>query len=148
MDIGKGKEYPAGALSNFSPHSFVFDGVECASMEGLLQSFKFPNPEIQKEVCKLVGLAAKYRGKKRKWFRDQMLYWQGQEFPRQSKEYQELLDRAYQVMYEQNKNFRNALEASGTAILMHSIGKKKENETILTEREFCRRLMKLREQSK
>ncbi len=34
MDIGSGKEYPSNALSNFSPHPFVFDGVECNSMEG------------------------------------------------------------------------------------------------------------------
>ena len=37
MDIGSGNGYPSGALSNFSPHPFVFDGVECNSMEGLLQ---------------------------------------------------------------------------------------------------------------
>ena len=35
MDIGSGKSYPAHALSNFAPHPFVFDGVECASLETL-----------------------------------------------------------------------------------------------------------------
>ncbi len=65
MNIGSGSGYPSSALSNFSPHPFVFDGVECASMEGLLQSFKFDKPHIQNEVCKLVGKGAKFRGKKR-----------------------------------------------------------------------------------
>jgi predicted NAD-dependent protein-ADP-ribosyltransferase YbiA (DUF1768 family) len=63
MDIGSGKGYPSSALSNFSPHPFVLDGVEIASMEGFLQSLKFSNIEIQKEVCKLIGKAAKFKGK-------------------------------------------------------------------------------------
>ena len=63
MDIGSGKGYPESALSNFAPHPFVIDKVEVNSMEGFLQSLKFKNPEIQKEVCKLVGISAKYRGK-------------------------------------------------------------------------------------
>lgn len=53
MDIGRGCGYPASSLSNFAPHPFVIDGVECASMEGFLQSLKFASPDIQVEVCKL-----------------------------------------------------------------------------------------------
>lgn len=41
MDIGSGNGFPAANLSNFHPHSFVIDGVECNSMEGFLQSLKF-----------------------------------------------------------------------------------------------------------
>ena len=66
MDIGSQNGWPASALSNFAPHPFIIDGVECASMEGFLQSLKFKNPEMQKEVCKLVGKAAKFKGKKKK----------------------------------------------------------------------------------
>ena len=67
MDIGSGSGYPSSNLSNFSPHGFVVDGVECASMEGFLQSLKFQDPEMQKHVCTLVGKAAKFKGKKKKW---------------------------------------------------------------------------------
>jgi len=35
MDIYSKAPYPSRALSNFYPHRFTFDGVECASMEGL-----------------------------------------------------------------------------------------------------------------
>lgn len=35
MDIGSKNGYPASALSNFAPHPFTIDGVECNSMEGL-----------------------------------------------------------------------------------------------------------------
>ena len=37
MEIGSKGKYPSNALSNFAPHPFVMDGVECASMEGFLK---------------------------------------------------------------------------------------------------------------
>lgn len=144
MDIGSGSGYPSAVLSNFAPHPFVFDGVECNSMEGLLQSFKFSNPEMQKEVCKLVGKQAKFKGKKKKWFKTQTLYWQGKEFKRDSDEYQRLLDRAYDAL-STNEGFKRALLATGNAILIHTIGKTKQSETVLTRAEFCSRLMTIRE---
>ena len=143
MDIGSGNGFPSATLSNFSPHSFVFDGVECNSMEGLLQSFKFSNPEMQKEVCKLAGKQAKFKGKKKKWFRTQTLYWQGKEFKRDSEEYQELLDRAFNALAT-NEGFKKALLATGNSTLTHSIGKTKQSETVLTRTEFCSRLTKIR----
>ncbi len=144
MDIGSGSGFPSGALSNFAPHPFVIDGVECNSMEGFLQSLKFSNPEMQKEVCKLVGKAAKFKGKKKKWWRTQTLYWQGIEIPRDSQEYQDLLDRAFDAL-AQNSGFRAALLATGSSVLTHSIGKTKITETVLTRQEFCSRLTKIRE---
>jgi len=36
MNIGSGQAYPANSLSNFAPHPFMIDGVECNSMEGFL----------------------------------------------------------------------------------------------------------------
>ena len=36
MDIGSDTGYPSATLSNFAPHTFIIDGVECASMEGFL----------------------------------------------------------------------------------------------------------------
>ena len=143
MDIGSGTGYPSSALSNFAPHSFVFDGVECASMEGFLQSLKFQDPEMQKHVCTLVGRKAKFKGKRKKWFKTQTLYWQGEEIPRDSDRYQELLDQAFEAL-SQNEGFRRALLATQNATLTHSIGKNKKSETILTKNEFTSRLTKLR----
>lgn len=144
MDIGSGHGYPADALSNFAPHPFVLDGIECNSMEGFLQSLKFSNPDMQREVCKLVGRAAKFKGKKKNWYVKQVLYWQGKEIPRDSDEYQLLLDRAYMAMATQNRGFQCALLATQNAALTHSIGKSKTNETVLTRSEFCSRLTKIR----
>jgi len=116
-------------------------------MEGFLQSLKFKNPDMQKEVCKLVGIKAKMKGKNKNWYRDGKLYWQGKEIDRFSQEYQELLDRAYNALAK-NRKFQKALLASGNAQLTHSIGKGRMKETILTKSEFCSRLMNIRDRLK
>lgn len=143
MDIGSKAGYPASSLSNFAPHVFYFDGVLCNSMEGLLQSFKSKNHDVQIERCKLVGYAAKKAGKHINWQKRQFLFWKGKEYRRDSQDYQDLLDRAYDALFT-NEGFRKALAATGNAVLTHSMGRSNIRETVLTEREFCSRLMKLR----
>lgn len=145
MDIGSGAGYPASALSNFAPHPFVFDGVQVNSMEGFLQSLKFSNPDMQAHVCTLVGKAAKFKGKKKNWWRDQTLYWKGQPIARRSEGYQTLLYNAYYEMTKQSDSFRRALLATGNATLTHSMGKNKESETVLTEKEFTKLLTHFRD---
>lgn len=144
MDIKAGNPYPSGALSNFAAHPFTFRGVQVNSMEGLLQSFKYKSPEMQQHVCTLVGLKAKMTGKNKTWYKTQTLWWNGNPIKRDSQEYQDMLDDAYQAMFDQNEKARNALLATNQAVLTHSIGKRKINETVLTEQEFCSRLTKNR----
>jgi predicted NAD-dependent protein-ADP-ribosyltransferase YbiA (DUF1768 family) len=148
MDIGSKAEYPGSALSNFAPHRFVFDGVECGSFEGLIQAFKFSDPEDQKRVCSLVGFKAKQAGREKKWWEDRNLFWQGEVFQRDGSDYQKLLDLAYQALFDQSEGFRRALKDSGDAVLTHSIGKTSQKVTILTQSEFCDRLMRLRDSLK
>lgn len=143
IDIGSGNGYPSSALSNFSPYQFEVDGVQCNSMEGFLQSLKFSNVDMQNHVCTLVGKKAKFKGKKKRWYRTQTLYWQGEEIDRHSERYQEILDNAFNSLTK-NKKFQKALLASGNATLTHSMGKKDPSKTILTVREFCGRLTKIR----
>lgn len=145
MDIGSGNGYPASALSNFSPHPFELDGVKCSSMEGWLQSLKFESIDMQKHICTLVGFTAKKAGRNKKWWVKQTLYWLGNPMKRESDDYQNLLNRAYNAMYQQSTNFRNALTASNKATLGHSIGRTDSNKTVLTIREFCSRLTHLRD---
>lgn len=110
---------------------------------GFLQSFKFKNPDVQKEVCKLTGYATKRRGYHQNWWTDHTLYWQGEPIHRLDQEYQDFLDEAYAAL-AQNATFRRALLATGDAVLTHNIGKTDPKKTILTRTEFCRRLMNLR----
>lgn len=145
MDIKSGNPYPSCALSNFHPRPFVFDQVLCGSLEGVLQSFKFKDEPMQREVCKMVGSKAKSFGYGKNWWKKQELYWKGEIYKRDSKEYQTLLDRLYQTAYDQCPKFRKALSDTGKAKLTHSVGKRKESETILTKKEFCSRLTNLRD---
>ena len=144
MDVGSNGSYPCNALSNFAAHEFYLDGVRCASMEGFLQSLKFENPAMQEHICSLIGIGAKRAGQEKNWQKHQKLFWRGQVYPRRSREYQMLLDRAYLALYT-NQGFRAALKAAGDAVFTHSVGKRKEGETVLTIREFCSRLNMLRD---
>lgn len=141
IDVGS-EESPK--LSNFTERHFIFRNVPCASMEGLLQSLKFPIIEKQNKVAGMVGIKAKRKGQKKKWWLDHKLYWQGKEIDRFSEEYKSLIEEAFSEMFKQCPCFRNDLKETGQEVLIHSIGKNKENFTILTEDEFCSILMKLR----
>ena len=147
MDIGSGSGYPSSSLSNFAPHPFEIDEVKCNSMEGFLQSLKFESVDMQEYVCTLVGKAAKFKGKNKKWWQKQLLYWRGKPIRRNSIEYQLLLNRAYNAL-DDNNGVRSALEATGKAVLTHSIGKSDMTHTVLTSHEFTSRLMHLRDKGK
>lgn len=144
MNIGSNNKYPSANLSNFHGHRFVVDGITCHSMEGFLQSLKFKSESIQIEVCKLIGKGAKFKGKRKKWWRTQVLYWKGLELERKGDNYQILLNKAYNAMYEQCEPFRKALHST-KGNLTHSMGKTDKSRTVLTNSEFCGRLMKLRD---
>lgn len=113
-------------------------------MEGFLQSLKFKDPDMQEYICTLTGLKAKFKRKKKNWWRTQTLWWRDKEIDRHSQEYQDLLDKAYNELAK-NEGFQRALLATGNAVLTHAIGKTNPSETILTQREFCSRLTKIRE---
>ena len=109
MEVGgRNNSYPGGKLSNFTGFKFVFEDVECNSMEGLLQAFKFENIDSQIATCQLVGFAAKKKGFGRNtyWQQKQTLWWKNKAYPRKSKDYQILLNKVYNALYSQNKTFR------------------------------------------
>lgn len=143
MDIGSGSPWPSCSLSNFAPHEFYIDGIRCASMEGFLQSLKFKSPEMQEHVCTLVGKSAKFKGMKKNWWRDQILYWRGKPIHRHHEAYSELICRAYDEL-SKNAGFQRAILATHDSSLTHSMGKNKKTETILTEQEFCSNLYRVR----
>ena len=136
IDIYSKGEYPSNVLSNFSPNSFVFDGVKCASMEGFLQSLKFRNSKKQVEICALTGVTAKNAGQRKFWWRlTGNLYWKGRKYKRVSEEFYNLRLEAYKALAK-NETFRQALMDSKDAVLKHSIGKHDKRKTILTVEEF------------
>ena len=144
MDIISNSENKLSAtLSNFAEHYFELDGVKIKSMESFLQSLKVKNIKDQEIICSWPGYKAK-RFFKQITDHDGKLYWQGKEYNRMMKEYQELLDRAYNALFKQNEEFRNALLSTNDEKLTHNIGKSSRINTILTNGEFINRLTKLR----
>jgi len=95
-------------------------------------------------LSKFTSASSKLKGSNKNWKKKQILYWRGKEIKRKSKEYQDLLDRAYLAMFNQSEGFKKALKASIGMTLEHSIGKSKESDTVLTKSEFCKRLVYLR----
>ncbi len=148
LDIQSSSVYPLNVLSNFTRSYFKVDGVMVSSMEGFLQSLKTPNVEEQKEVCGLIGFTAKKIGSQigqKRGFDGRTLYWQGKAIERCSKEYQELLKKAFLAKYESDYEFRDALACTKGRKLVHSIGKQDPKETILTGEEFVSILTALRD---
>lgn len=145
IDIHSKGKWPSNELSNFFPHEFVLDGIKCKSMEGFLQALKISDPERQIEICALSGKEAKMRSST-DWKTNGILFWNGKEYKRKSKDFQSLIERAYKEMFIQNESFRKALKATKDKWLFHSIGNPKQDETILTDWEFCEFLTNLRKE--
>lgn len=70
---------------------------------------------------------------------------EGQAIDRQSEEYQRLIRRAYQSMFEQSERFRVALMQTRGITLVHTSGEPNTYKTILTPAEFCGILMDMRD---
>ena len=143
IDISSDGRYPGAMLSNFTPYEFTFRGKRFLSMESLLQGLKFETVETQNGVFERVGVKAKLRGKKRKWYLDQTLYWQGTPIKRVSEEYKNIVREAFYALAE-NIDFQQTLLATGDKRLYHTMGKSDPTRTILTEEEFCDILTEVR----
>lgn len=147
LDIHSKGKWPSYALSNFHPHSFEFDGVQCESMEGFLQSLKTNDKERQVLVCALSKKEAKQRSTDT-WKKEQNIYWNGKVYNRHGYQFQFLIRRAYRAMLNQCPKFRDALVETKEKRLYHSIGNPDAYDTILTERELCTILTELRRELK
>ena len=144
IDIWSKSPYPANVLSNLYGNNFCYDGVECGSMEGFLQSLKYKDIEEQCHICRLSGKEAK-RMTTADWQKDQTVWWKGQTIDRQSDSFLTLVKAAYKAMFEQNESFRTALMSTRGKALYHSQGEQDPHKTILTEQELCGILTDLRD---
>jgi len=83
------------------------------------------------------------RQKNLEWQSTQTLWWNGVAYEREGEEYQKLLDRAFDALAK-NVHWRIALLSTGDQLLTHSMGNADPKRTVLTEEEFCSRLMNIR----
>ena len=144
LDIRSNGLYPSNVLSNLCSNGFRFEGMVCGSMEGFLQSLKQKDRDKQRQICSMKGGNAR-KHSVTSWQTDQIVWWKGVAIDRQSEEYQKLLRRAYQTMFDQSERFRAALMQTRGITLTHSSGEKSPYKTILTEQEFCQILMDMRD---
>lgn len=148
VDINSRATGAAGRLSNYTTRRFVFDGVECGSIEGVLQGLKCPDIAAQRQICLLAGGWAKKAGGEYDWQTAQTLYWQGKTYPRRSDAYAALLDRLYDAVYEQDEAFRSDLASLRGRKIDHRMGLTNPADTVLTRLEFVRQLQRLMEREK
>ena len=144
LDIRSNGAYPSGVLSNLCSNGFRFEGMVCGSMEGFLQSLKQKDRDKQRQICSMKGGNAR-KHSVTSWQTDQIVWWKGVAIDRQSDEYQKLLRKAYQAMFDQSERFRAALMQTRGITLTHSSGEKSPYKTILTEQEFCQILTEMRD---
>ena len=144
MDIISTSENPVSrSLSNFTEHSFILDGVKIRSMENFLQSLKLKVKSDEDTICLLPIFEARKICKNAEWWINGILYWREKSYNRFRKEYQELLDLAFEALYK-NPEFKKSLESTKDEKLTHKIGNSNTRNTVLTESEFISRLIKLR----
>ena len=144
LDIRSNGLYPSNVLSNLCSNGFRFEGMVCGSMEGFLQSLKQKNKDKQRQICSMKGGNAR-KHSVTSWQTDQIVWWKGQAYDRQSEEYQKLIRKAYQAMFDQSERFRAALMQTRGITLIHSSGEENPFRTILTEEEFCQILTEMRD---
>lgn len=144
LDIRSNGSYPSNVLSNMCSNGFRFDGMACSSMEGFLQSLKRKELDKQRQICSMKGGNAR-KMSVASWQTDQIVWWKGQAIDRQSEDYQTLIRRAYQAMFEQSERFRSALMQTRGITLVHTSGEPSSYKTILTPSELCGILMDMRD---
>lgn len=144
LDIRSDGLYPSNVLSNLCSNGFRFEGRVCGSMEGFLQSLKYKDEDKQRQICSMKGGNARKRSVT-SWQTDQIVWWKGHAIDRQGEEFQQLVRRAYQAMFEQSQRFRDALMQTRGMALVHSIGEVNPYRTILTSQELCSILTGIRD---
>lgn len=144
LDIRSNGLYPSNVLSNLCSNGFRLDGMICGSMEGFLQSLKQKDINKQRQICSMKGGNARKKSVT-SWQTDQIVWWKEQPIDRQSEEYQALIRRAYQAMFNQSERFRAALMSTRGVTLTHSTGEQSPYKTIITPDEFCGILMEMRD---
>lgn len=138
--------HPEDILSNLCGNDFCYDGMQCGSMEGFLQSLKIRDEKLQRRVC-LCKARELEQYPIPEWDGSQPLWWKGSKINRHLAEYMEFLVKAYQEMFLWCARFREALMSTEGKQLVYESGKSDPDKSILTDEEFCAILTTIREQN-
>lgn len=137
INVGyKNKGPYAKVLSNLFPYEFEFRGKRLQSIESFFQGIKFKDINMQNLVFQYSGLDSNYVKvcSGYDWKETGIIYWQGKEINRYTKEYDDLVDELY-ISAIQNPLYRNILKSTNR-IILHTMGGKEKEETVFTRYEF------------
>ena len=135
-------------LSNLFPRIISIDGIKYHSLEAFFRGLCWNGSQsvLENEIAILSGMNAwRVRYALPDWRQKQIVYYSGKEIPRESDEYQRLLEHAYDCVFEQSAVFQNALQKTQGKILMHTLGNHNPRETLLTEQEYMNMLRRERD---
>lgn len=141
IDVISTGGYPSAVLSNFYEHPFTLEGEHSDHMEGFIQSLKHDNILAQRQMRRTKPRRAKYLGRSKQY---DAIYFKDNVYQIGSPEHHQLLDDAYDAMFEQNDAFRKALKATSGAKLTHKIGTSSDSQ-IITAEQFIQQLYRLRD---
>lgn len=146
IDISYRSHGIAKVLSNL--YYYRFSNVACTpcySMEGFIRSLVEPEHLLQREICLYSGLPAyELKDVLRDWRIDQTLYWNSVAYKRDSPEYDALIAKAYDRLFEKSRLFKKNLLSTGDKALAHSIGNTDKTESLLTKDDYILNLYRLR----
>ena len=130
----------AKILSNLFPYEFIFRNKTLHSIESFFQGIKFPDINMQNIVLTYSGLDSNHvkACSNYDWKKTGIVYWQGKEIDRFSKEYDNLVEELYASAI-QNPLYRSALK-NCTKEIIHTIGTKEKTKTVFTRYEFEKQL--------
>ena len=138
--------WPGNILSNFAKTPFVIDGVNCACSESFIQSLKCSDVSEQKIFCSFTGQEAWEKGTKltEDVFARGKIWWLGISYKLHSPEHFQLVKRGLFAKFSQSELAREALLASGHAILTHDYGQPPDKKQSLPVDVFCQIVTDLR----
>lgn len=133
-----------GRLKTFAEREFLFDRVECSSIESVLEAFKFEDINDQIEIAGMPAWDAYQQGQREdamQWQTTRMLYWNGRQYNRDGEEYQELLKRLFFSIFEQDAQFRLDVAFLKNASVMSKVGGINPQTQVMTKKEYIANLL-------
>lgn len=146
-DIHPEGRHPEDILSRLCNNDFCYDKVQCGCMEAFLQSLRYPDSEIQKQICVMSASELGYRLESYSspdWQETQTLWWKGNTIKRDSREYRRLIYDTYSAMFRWSYRFRTVLMQTDDKKLIFNSGSSVPSKSLLTDKEFCKILTRLR----
>ncbi len=131
------------AMSNFSAHPFVIDGIRCASVEAFIQGIKFPPDDPRREEVFAMGGVAAW--KMRVYAVGDYVWWGGVQISYRSAAHAELIRRAIEAKFAQNPDAFDALTSTRGLEIIHEPGGVESPLTSLPATVYCKILTDIRE---